>query len=85
MTDSRSDHTKRHKPIDIILISILAVIDGADGWELPARNATCPLWEADAVGAAVFIGIELWGCGLNDSAGVRDEQDEGIHQCARAD
>jgi len=32
LTDPRSDHTKRHKFIDIIIIAILAVICGADGW-----------------------------------------------------
>lgn len=32
LTDPRSDHTRRHKFIDIIIIAILAVICGADGW-----------------------------------------------------
>lgn len=32
LTDPRSDHTKRHKFTDIIIIAILAVICGADGW-----------------------------------------------------
>ncbi|TFG67015.1 MAG: ISAs1 family transposase [Anaerolineales bacterium] len=32
LTDPRSDHTKRHKFIDIMIISILVIICGADGW-----------------------------------------------------
>jgi predicted transposase YbfD/YdcC len=32
LTDPRSDHTRRHKLMDIIIIAILAVICGADGW-----------------------------------------------------
>jgi predicted transposase YbfD/YdcC len=32
LTDPRSDHTLRHKFIDIIIIAILAVLASADGW-----------------------------------------------------
>ena len=32
LTDPRSDHTRRHKLIDIVMVAILAVICGADGW-----------------------------------------------------
>ncbi len=32
LTDPRSDHTRRHKLIDIVIVAILAVICGADGW-----------------------------------------------------
>jgi predicted transposase YbfD/YdcC len=32
LTDPRTDHTLRHKLIDIVIIAILAVICGADGW-----------------------------------------------------
>ena len=32
LTDPRSDHTQRHKFMDIIIIAILAVLAGADGW-----------------------------------------------------
>lgn len=32
LTDPRSDHTRRHKLIDIVIVAVLAVICGADGW-----------------------------------------------------
>lgn len=32
LTDPRTDHTLRHKFIDILIIAILAVLCGADGW-----------------------------------------------------
>ena len=32
LTDPRSDHTRRHKLIDIVILAILAVICGADSW-----------------------------------------------------
>jgi len=32
LTDPRTDHTLRHKLLDIITIAILAVICGAEGW-----------------------------------------------------
>ena len=32
LEDPRSDHTKRHLLIDIVVIAICAVICGADGW-----------------------------------------------------
>ena len=32
LTDPRSEHTRRHKLIDIVIIAILAVICGAEGW-----------------------------------------------------
>ena len=38
ITDPRVDRTKRHKLIDILVISICATICGAEGWEEGARS-----------------------------------------------
>ena len=32
LTDPRSEHTRRHKLVDIVIVAILAVICGADSW-----------------------------------------------------
>ena len=39
LEDPRIERTKRHARMDIVVVAILAVIAGADGWEKRRRSS----------------------------------------------
>jgi len=74
ITDPRIDRTKRHKLIDILVISVCATICGAESWEDFELFGRCKLdWFKSLIGRSLTSSIRLLTAEMRQSMEITGE------------